>query len=72
MTGEVAPHLQPVIECLGDDDRGVRQEAARLLIEWGRTSTAVVPTVERMQNDSRPRVRAAVHHILERIAAQKP
>lgn len=72
MTGRIALHLQSVIECLGDDDRAVRREAAQILIEWGKSEPAVAAAVERLQKDPRPHVRTAVHHVLEQISAQKP
>lgn len=72
MTGQVTPHLTSVLECLGDDDRAVRREAAQLLIEWGKSEPAVAAAVKGLQEDPRPQVRTAVHHVLEQISAQKP
>lgn len=72
ITGQTTPHLQPVIDCLGDEDRSVRREAARLLIDWGKTSSSVAPAVERLRSDPRPQVRAAAHHVLEQLKAVKP
>jgi hypothetical protein len=72
MTGQVTPHLPSVTACLADDDREVRRVAARLLIEWGKNTPAVVAAVERMRDDPRRQVRTAVHHVLEQVAAQKP
>lgn len=73
MTGQIAPHLAPVTECLGHEDRSVRREAARLLIAWGKTSSAVKPAVERLlQESTAPGARTAAHHVLEQLEAQNP
>lgn len=72
ITGQTAPHLQPVIDCLAEEDREVRREAARLLIEWGRNSSSVASAIERLENDPRPQVRTAAHHVLEQLKAVKP